>query len=350
MQKKLPAVLQNDIISFNNYALPLCVVSGNDKKKEWLLEHFGNIYYQKNDNGYVMLDFLEQYDYPKDVLEYQFMTYEKYGNLQDIVSHVKDRIDQEYQVMIIVDNDCLKEKREHPLRHFPMQVFIYGYDDEEEIFLGMGYHSDFIFGEVTYGYKEIREAYQSFRKHYQVQEDWVSMYAEIYMKVKEPENEYHCSCDKILEELEEYVYSKICMNKIRPEFLLGGNNPEVVFGMEAQKAALGAFYQLLEGEFKTDYRVIHLLYEQKRHILKKIEKLSNENRIGENGIELKEEYQKQVVKKVNKARLIFMMQVIEDNGKSQFYAQLKDKEAIRAVIKLIEEALNQEEIILGKIV
>lgn len=44
-----------------------------------------------------------------------------------------------------------------------------------------------------------------------------------------------------------------------------------------------------------------------------------------------------------------MMQVIDDNGEKQFYAQLKNKEAILAIIKLLEEAIEKEEEILQKI-
>lgn len=349
MKKRLPAVLQNDIISFNNYALPLCVINGDNKKEEWILEHFGNIYCQKNEEEYVMLDFLEQYDYPKDVLEYEFMTYQEYSRINDIVSHVKGRVEQGYQVMIIVDNDCLNEKREHPLRHFPMQIYIYGYNDETGMFSGMGYRSDFTFGEVYYKYEEVSKAFQSFCEHYEVQKDWVSMYAEIYMRVREPGKEYRSSCDKILQELREYYQSEKCMDKIRPEFLIGGGSPEFIFGREAQKLSVKALYQLSEGNFKTDYRLIHLLCEQKKMICRKIEKLILEKRLEEDGNELKKEYQKQVVKKVNKARLIFMMQVIEDNGRNQFYAQLKNKDAILAVIRLLEEAIEKEAEILEKI-
>lgn len=348
MKKRLPALLQNDIISFNNYALPLCVINGNNKE-EWILEHFGNIYCQKSEDGYIMLDFLEQYDYPKDVLEYKFLTYQEYSSINDIISHIKERIEHDYQVMIIVDNDCLYEKREHPLRHFPMQIYIYGYDDEIEMFFGMGYRSDFTFGDVSYRYEEVRHAYQSFCKYYEIQNDWISMYAEIYMKVKEPLKKYRSSSGRILQELKEYYKSEKCMDKIRPEFLIEGECNEFVFGKEAQDIAVKALYKLLDGEFKTDYRLIHLLYEHKKMVYRKIEKLVQVKKLEEGSNDLKKEYQKQVVKKINKARLIFMMQVIDDNGQKQFYAQLKNKEAILAIIKLLEEAIEKEEEILQKI-
>lgn len=349
MKKILPVKLQNDVISFNNYALPLCVIYGDDIKKEWVLEHFGNIYCQVDETGYVMLDYLEQFDYPKDVLEYNFMKYEDYSKVDDIVLHVKERINRQYHLMIIVDNDCLKEKREHPIRHFPMQIYLYGYDDERMLFYGMGYRSDFTFGEVTYGYEEVRHAFLSFQEHYVPEEDWVSMYAEIYMKVKEPGTKFSCSSEKIFKQLRDYSLSKERQDKIRPEFLNGGKNPRFLFGREAQKHAIEGLYRLLEGEFKIDYRTIHLLCEQKKMICQKISWLSERHFLGEDGEKIRKIYQSQVCKKINKARLIFMMQVIEDNGEKQFYAQLKDKETIHKIITFVEEAVEKESEVLKKI-
>lgn len=336
MGKVLPAKLQSDVIAFNNYAFPLCVVYGNEMKEEWILEHFGNIYCEDNSSDYVVLDYLEQFDYPKDVLAYSFLEYKDYKQINDIVAHIKERINQEYQIMIIVDNDCLIEKRAHPMRHFPMQIFIYGYEDEQQCFFGMGYKSDYNFGNISYGYDEVNKAFESFKKYYNQPETWVEMYAEIYMKVSFPGEKYKCSKEVILEELSDYYFSNNKEEKIRPEFFTD-NKKKFIYGRSAQNLVISALYKLLDNKFTVDFRTIHLLCEQKKMIYKKLKKLADEGFFDNYGDGILKQY-RVVCKKMNKARLMFMMQVIEDNGEKQFYAQLKNKDTILRIIKLIEEA------------
>lgn len=343
----LKTAVQGEITTFNNYALPLCVIYGDLSKSKWVYEHFSQIYMLKNESNYVWLDYLEEADYPCDVLDYRFAGYNDLKDIEDIVGFLKKHIDIQYQIMLLVDYDCIKQRRYHPIRHFLIQIYLYGYDDAEKQFYGIGFRQDSTFGELKYNYDEIRRGFASMKDHNDHSEAWIDWYTGIFMKVKEPGKIYECSINTIIKGLYDYFSSADGRNKLRPEFTVKGV-PDVVFGMDAQQEVIKSLYRLLDGEFIIDFRAIHLLEEQKKLNYKKLELILGQTDSLCDKNSLLKQYSG-VCRDLNKARLMYMMQVLIDSDNLSLYAQLKDTEVIKNIIHRIEHAAILEKNIFSEL-
>ena len=331
---------EKNIVTYANYALPLSVISADESKQEWYYEHFTEIYLMKDRNGYIWLDYLEDLYFPADVLDYRFIDFEKMKNEDNIVSFIHEKICSGFVMMLFVDMDCLKSRREHPNDHFFIQVLINGYDDEKKEFYGIGFNSDYQFTEIVYGYDEINSGYCSMVKYNNHNEIWVDLYTCVLMKIKEPGQVYKPDKKIIRKGLENYFYSSGSSSFLRPE-IRTVRGCDAVYGLSAQQEVINAVEMLLKNDFYVDYRAIHLLCEQKNLIYRKITHICKDEKKGTTYADVINSYKK-ICRFFNKARLIYMMQVFEDTQNRFLYGQLKDAKTISTILDYLKRAHFEE--------
>lgn len=336
-KKVLNAIVQHEVIVYNTYAYPLCIINADASKSEWIYEHFSQIILSRNEEGYTSLDFLEDIN-TDEIMMRQIIPFNQIKDVQDIVGYLKQTINNNWQPILVVDFDYLHEKRIPPYPHFLIQIYLYGYDDEQQEFLGMGFNADYSFGEIRYSYEEVREAFLSMLKHNKHDIDWVDRYTLLCLKLKNPGEKYTCSRNTILQGLYDFCDSVNGKDKIRIEDRNDAKLSSAVFGMKAQEAIITSLRELLNDKFVIDFRAIHLLKEQKDLIYKKLKYL-----FAEGEPETLDKY-KRVCTQIAQARLMYMMQVEIDSH--SLYGQLKNKDIIKRIITLVEEATQLEKEIL----
>lgn len=339
-KKFLNTVVQRDVVVFNTYAFPLCLIEADSAKSEWIYEHFSQIIVSKEESGYTNVDFLEN-DIYGQVLLGELTSFDEIIDVKDIVEYLKNRIEEGYQPVLVIDYDCIKEKRISPYPHFFIQIYIYGYDDETQEFSGIGFRSDYQFDKLKYSYQEVRDAFASMVKHNKHDIDWVDRFTVSSLKLINPGEKYECSKDLVLKKIHGYFYSKNGIDEIRIEDKSEQRLSTAKFGLEAQKEVISALKKLLDNDFVIDFRAIHLLKEHKDLMYKKLQYLFPDEK------EDLDKYKK-ICNKLGQARLMYMMQVEID---SQFlYGQLKNKDVINRICTILEEITVIEEEVLKSLI
>lgn len=134
--------------------------------------------------------------------------------------------------------------------------------------------------------------------------------------------------------------------KLRSE-IVEGRGDIAVYGADCQKEIVKSLHLMLEnGEFYTDYRHIHLLYEHKKIVLNKMYYIQNVTKA--NVSEIIDEY-KVIMKKSELAKVLYLKAIISDND-SDLYDKLKNKSIISKIIKFLEGVSNNETDILQEFV
>lgn len=350
-RKILNTKVQHEVIVYNTYAFPLCIICADESKSEWIYEHFSQIMFSRSEDGYAGIDFLEDTNYA-DVMVRQVTAFEQMKNAEDIVTFLKQKINEEWQPILVVDFDCLKEKRVPPYPHFLIQIYLYGYDDLNKEFHGIGFKADHSFDEIRFGYEEVREAFTSMLRYNKHDIDWVDRYTLTCLKLKNPGEKYVCSREIIRQGLYDFCYSVDGKDRIRIEDRTETRLATATFGLKAQESVIEALHELLEGKFVIDFRSIHLLKEQKDLTYKKLQYLLQDDACSfpmgnikskEEAVQLLNKY-KSICRKLGKARLMYMMQVEIDSR--NLYGQLENRDVIQKVITVLEEVTQSEKEIL----
>lgn len=336
---------QKNITTYLNYSLPLCSFCWDLSKTEWIYEHFTQIYLMKGTNDYVWLDYLEDLYFPSDILDYSFMPMKEMQKIDDIVSYIKNLIDNGFQLTIMVDKYFIETTNLYKKdEHVPIQLYINGYDDRNKEFIGVGFQTDSTFTSVTYSYQEMQDGFNSIKKNDKQEAIWVEWYACTLMKLKNCNQKYSFSPSKFLIDLENFISSKKEPNKLRPEISFERGN-DAIYGLSAQYEIIESIKSLYDGNFVTDYRHIHLLNEHKQLLLKKLTATSERLNISSKVEGTIKEYN-EVCKKFSKIRLLYAKQVLADNSFSSIFEQLKNKKIISEIINLMKETTYEEENIL----
>ena len=152
---------QNNITTYLNYSFPILAFYWNEKKRLWFMEHFTQIYAMQSKEGYLWVDYLEAPAFYDDVLDAEIMKSDDMEHVDDVVSFIKNAVDQEKYTMVFVDKYFLEGRRQFNVEHHSLQIFIYGYDDRKQEFHLMGFYRDGSFGRLSISYNEFRRAFSS---------------------------------------------------------------------------------------------------------------------------------------------------------------------------------------------
>lgn len=338
VSKILPVTDNPPITVYRNYAYPLCIICSEEAEPNWLDNHFGNMYLMRNKNNFIWLDFLEPDEWYESILDYERITLDELDGL-DIKELIKSTLNEGKYVALFLDGYYLNNTAPAGKRHTVGEFFIYGYDDEKEIFYSVGFNSSEFFGKMTYPYDEVIKASSSLvyeREKLGELPVWVLWYAFSKIKKKNVTNQINGS--NIIKDLEEYTFASVMKEKLRSE-VISGRGDNAIYGADCQKEIIKALYSIIDnGVYCTDYRHVHLLYEHKKSLFNRIKRLVNARNI--EASDFIDKYQT-VMKKIELAK-VFYLKAIMSNPNYFLYDKLNNKDMIKKIIKFLEDASNIE--------
>lgn len=338
---------QKIITTYLTFSLPMNVIYSNKMKEQWVYEHFTELYLMRAENGYIWLDYLEDLYFPKDVLDYSFIPAKNMRNIQDILEFTKEKIDQENYLTIYIDEYYYENSEYYKKEHRPLQVFTYGYDDNEGLMYSIGFFNDGTFGKLNILYDDYKKGYEECIANYEKFAIWVELYYCLLMKVKDPQEKYKFQPSIFLSHLKNYLLSYGDESQLRPEIQIEMGN-KAIYGIKVHDEVLKNLYRLLDGDYVMDYRQIHLIEEHKRLMLDKIKYISECYKLDEK-IESKIQELGGIVNEYKDARLTYMKYMLIENDMKTINGQLKNQDAIRKIINIFESERLKEELLLKEV-
>ncbi len=334
--KKLKIVTQRNITTYLHRSLPLCVVLAYDKYLPWYYSNFIQIFSFTDESGYVELNYLEPRDCCSEIVDMVCLGYNLLKKEECIIDFIIEKINMGYYLIMNVDEYYLPNKGDYRKNHFVHPSLIYGYDNDIEQLLGIGFDKERLFSEITFDYSQFSEAYEKGKIHYKNYAPWCGWSAIQLMRPKSFEEEYPFSIDRFLKELKNYLFS--IGDSIRM-YSFEYNKKQVEFGFKVYDVIIRNLENLLQGKLTIDYRALHLLSEHKKCMYDRLNYVISKNKLTGRVIKLHMEYLK-VVELSNDIRLKYLAQSFTRFDSSKLSQE--QESMIKNVIEMVEELKNVE--------
>lgn len=344
--KVLNVKIQNDVTTYLNFSLPLCAILWNENKVSWLYEHFTQVYCINKKKEFFWLDYMENLYFPKDTAEYFFMDSNSMESVTDIISFLKNMINECHYVILFVDSFYLPGKTQYLNTHAHIQVLFYGYDEMKKSFLSIGFDKQSIFTFFEDSYDDVSKAYFEGKNFYMKAPEWVRLYTAVLLKMEEPDKEYIFNPENFIESFKNYTLSTGESTMLRPE-IRASRSENAVYGLKVNDELLFHLNNLLVGGYSMDYRFIHLLAEHKALLYRKLHYISNF--VNRDNLREKTAEYKEIAEKFELVRRQYLKNVLIDNNFETFYGPLKNKVVIQKIIDAVSTLYKKESILLEEI-
>ncbi len=343
--KELTVVMQKDITVYLHWSLPLCVVLAHDKFLPWFYNKFIQIFSHTNENGFVLLNYLENYNNICEIGKYQGLGVNVLKNIPSIIDFVIENINNGYYLIINLDESLLPNKTAYGSDHFIHESLIYGYDNEIGQIKAIGFNENHMFTKIEFEYDLFVKAYESAKINYRETSmhcEWASIRL---VKINESDNEYPFSLQVFTQELKNYLFS--IQDKAKTYIYdLEHKGGSYECGFKVYDVYINNLKKMLDGIFTMDYRATHLLAEHKRCIYNRLVFIMSKYDMPTEFKELCGDYAK-IADRFEQIRIkayIQSRQQIESNILSD-----EHKHAIMEIIDRVDELKNEEKNILLRI-
>ena len=316
---------QYEITTYLFYSLPMSTFLWDDSKYPWLLNHFTNVYLDILPDGYLSLDYLERDDFCTGVMEFRGMDLNETKKIHDIISFIKEKISAGCYVKLVVDRYFIRDSNSHAGEHYPLQIFIYGYDEINTEFLGIGFGEDFRFKLQTYTYDEVENAFFSFNTGDIVLPTWAKWYSCILYYPTRKEGVCF-DLQMFITNLDNYVNSYSKYDMLRPD-IAHNIKKEVSFGLKTHKDIMNALELMLNNDVRIDYRHIHLISEHKKQMLKKMTYISSLFHY-DNRIKSDIEVYKKIAQEYENVRITYMKDVLKYSKFTDLFSKMTNKDSL----------------------
>lgn len=344
--KALNIKLQNDVTTYLNFSLPLCAILWNENKVSWFYEHFTQLYCINNNKEFFWLDYLEELYFPKDIAKYFFMNSDSMESVTDIISFLKNMINECHYVILFVDGFYLPGRTQYLNTHVHIQVLFYGYDEIKKSFLSIGFDKHSVFTIFEDSYDDVTKAYFEGKNNYMKSPEWVRLYTAVLLKMEKPDKKYIFNLENFIEPFTNYTLSAGNATMLRPE-IRTSRGENAVYGLEVHEKLLFHLNILLEGGYSMDYRFIHLLAEHKALLYRKLHYISN--CVNRERLRKKTAEYKEIAEKFELVRRQYLKFVLIDNNFKTLYGPLKNKTVIQNIIDAVSTLYKKECILLEEI-
>jgi hypothetical protein len=265
-QKELKVRLQHDINIFLHHALPLCVITADEKLVPWYYEHYIEIYSRTNENGYIAGNFLEYWSPHRVLCEEVHMGLAFMAQVTDIVGYITEKIDMDYYVTIALDEYYIPGMRTYSQSHEISNVLIYGYDNYKKHFMVIGFDKNMTFTKMIFDYDDFVLAYENVKIYYKSNAPWCETGVIEMIKLWDFKTQYPFSLSRFLSKLYNYICS-IGDDSVAFAHLQRRYDSRVKYGLDVYDDLINH----LEDKNESDYKLIHLLYESKKAIYNRLQ-------------------------------------------------------------------------------
>ena len=109
---------------------------------------------------------------------------------------------------MFIDEYYIPAKIHYRKEHFVHETLVYGFNDQRQHLLALGFGKDNLLGQFTISYELFIQAFDSGRKHYKDSAPYAKYHAVTLLKLAEVEGEYPFDKDLFLHEFKDYLQSK----------------------------------------------------------------------------------------------------------------------------------------------
>ncbi len=345
--KELKVVLHNDIITYLCHSLAICVILADERLHPWYYEHYIRLYTEKQANGMLIMDFLEERAPYNEVIQEVYLGYELLKDVTNITDYVIDKINSGYYVIINIDEYYIPEKLAYKKKHYVHHSLVYGYDNTQRKFKAIGFNAEQIFAKMNFDYDLFSQAFESGKLYYKGSAPWAETNAIELLRTKDFMQEYPFSLERFKTSLEDYVTSKedfrIVFDQRLDQYYLGPE--QLKYGMDVYEGVIEHLMKLMDGVITIDYRAVHLMFEHKKSLYSRLQFVKGKyNRL--NRFEkLLDQYQK-IVDIVDSARRLFLKHTFTGDND---YNLVPDKEVVVQIIEKLAAARDMEKQVLTEI-
>jgi amino acid adenylation domain-containing protein len=267
-RKELSIEMQRDITINSHRALPLCIILADSNLRPWYYEHFINIFSRVDDNGLLSVDFLEVWAPYREIINEISLGAATMAKETDIIEFIITNINRGNYLNISVDEYDLFGTRQYQKNHFVHHVLVYGYDNAERSIKSITYNTNGIFGELSFGYDEFAGAYEQGKLYYRESAPWASRTAVQLFYSNGFDAPYPFNIHKFLVQLHHYLFS---MGDDSIIYFWAYKKEQVTYGFNVYSTVLEHLQLLLQGDITVNFRILHLIYEQKKAIAQRLE-------------------------------------------------------------------------------
>lgn len=337
---KLPINSAPPIKIYQYRAYPLSITSQYSTTQSWFYSNFIHLKCNRNfieDKTDLDIDFIAGNIYGGipwlDYHDNNFV-HKRFTSGHHICMNIISKINDGYYHYTFVDEYYIPQRRAYRKFHNSHDLLIFGYNLSNNSFNVIGFDENSLYTETSVSFKEFVKSVKLSKNKYSR-----------YIKIKDDVH-YTVDKDKIIDNLEDYLFSKNCANKLskydfdeRTEHMIDLNQSLLTqnweFGINVHTQLILFCNELLNDQF-IDIRPFHCLWEHKKCMLDRMRYFYQNGMITDSA--LINSYQ-DVVLESNKIRLVIIK-----------YMFRKDKETINRVISGIKDLYYKEFNILSKLV
>lgn len=264
--KELKLNLQREVTIALHRCLPLQIILSDEKLHPWYYEHFVNIFSQIQVEGFLKLDYLEEFGNFRSVINEVSLSAAYMHEQKDIIRFIMNNIDQGNYLNVCVDEYYLPHKMRSERTHFIYHELIYGYDNRKQELKTIGFNAENIIDKLKYTYNEFQNAYEKGKEYYQESAPWTSHGAVELFYSNRFDRPYPFKLTSFLDRLYSYLHS---IKEKEIVYYWSLKDEQVEYGFKVHDVVLEYMEKLLQGNMLMDYRALHLLYEHKNGLAKR---------------------------------------------------------------------------------
>ncbi len=285
-EKILPVLFPPPIVDYLHFAHYLSIILSNSKHQNWFYANFINICYNMNADQKLNFHMLNQFDCQST---YFVDTYRLHNKIIDIskiniVSDIISWIDKGYYVKIKVDSKLIPNNYMYNSEEdFLLQVFIYGYNKEKNIFYTHNFDINRNYSIIEVSFDDLEKAFYSDRSRKIINN--VS-----YMQKREQAEDYFIVLYTLNSNIQDFYDFSFYLRKIRNslvQYIEGVNvlttNNEIIRLNDIMDYDENDYHwglNVYDGIMKKvlfDYNIYHGLFEHKSIMLKRLDLLRDKN-------------------------------------------------------------------------
>lgn len=269
--------LQKEINCYLSNAYYLCVILAYDNMKQWFYENYIQLFFSTNKalrnskRREIFLDFYGGWTEPQhlfDCIKYD----REFMQDSNVIEFMKKNIDNGRYIYTYIDEYYTIQSE-----HNSHDVFIYGYDDNEENILVAGFNQKWVFTSYTVKYETFLKAYKNGLDNSKKNDTYGGINYAITMLPKFNENTiYKFNVDKFLSLFYDYIHSINTSEKIQ------SNNTDYdmykvktnVYGMDVYDKLIKEIKYIQVVKVGIDYRAFHAIAEHKYGLLMRIKNIN----------------------------------------------------------------------------
>ncbi|WP_157833648.1 hypothetical protein [Acetivibrio straminisolvens] len=316
--------LQNNINNYLYNSCLLCIILGNENFYPWFYENYTQIFYNDNkwsrySNKEVWLDFYGGWIAAQSLLEFIKIPRKSIANI-DIITYIKDKIDNHKYVFTFLDEYYVKPNYMKSNSHRVHDILVYGYDDFSEKLTVIGFDNNHNFTSYNISYQTFAKAFENGLALTESEEIWNqdNLYGRLFKFREKNSQFFKFNIKKFLRGLHDYIFS---INSAQKDFPDRTADKEIeyfdiyfdeknIFGMEIYEHLPEYLYNVIKYDTRLSYVPFHTLFEHKKGMKDRLIYIAKNFKVDDKFEELIDRYN-HTVNVFNSMRLAAMKYIID---------------------------------------